>query len=133
MAIFDNVKKFFATNKPRRKQATNNITFYDKLSYNVYPKDRYDQLAKEGYMQNAVAYRCVNEIANAASRVTIDLFRGSQEIDNHPILDLLNNPSPNYGQVEFFQAVSAYLPVRDQSLLRIHHSLIFLLHLFLHF
>ena len=55
MAIFDNVKKFFATNKPRRNQATNNITFYDKLSYNVYPKDRYDQLAKEGYMQNAVA------------------------------------------------------------------------------
>ena len=66
MVIFDNVKKFFATDKPRNKQATNNITFYDKLSYNVYPKDRYDQLAKEGYQQNAVAYRCVNEIANAA-------------------------------------------------------------------
>ena len=59
MAIFDNFKKFFATNSPR-KQTQNNITFYDKLSYNVYPKDRYDQLAKEGYMQNAVAYRCVN-------------------------------------------------------------------------
>ena len=105
MAIFDNVKKFFATNSPRKQNGAGNITFYDKLSYNVYPKDRYDQLAQEGYMQNAVAYRCVNEIANAASRVKINLFRGSQEIDSHPLLDLLNNPSPNYGQVEFFQAV----------------------------
>ena len=114
MAIFDNVKKFFATNSPR-KQTQNNITFYDKLSYNVYPKDRYDQLAQEGYMQNAVAYRCVNEIANAASRVKINLFRGSQEIDSHPLLDLLNNPSPNYGQVEFFQAVYAYLLISGNS------------------
>ena len=114
MAIFDNVKKFFATNSPR-KQTQNNITFYDKLSYNVYPKDRYDQLAEEGYMQNAVAYRCVNEIANAASRVKINLFRGSQEIDSHPLLDLLNNPSPNYGQVEFFQAVYAYLLISGNS------------------
>ena len=95
MAIFDNVKKFFATNQPRKQNGAGNITFYDKLSYNVYPKDRYDQLAQEGYMQNAVAYRCVNEIANAASRVKINLFRGSQEIDSHPLLDLLNNPSPN--------------------------------------
>tara|TARA_Y100001973_G_scaffold22839_1_gene34122 strand:- start:3412 stop:5580 length:2169 start_codon:yes stop_codon:yes gene_type:complete len=114
MAIFDNVKKFFATNSPR-KQTQNNITFYDKLSYNVYPKDRYDQLAKEGYQQNAVAYRCVNEIANAASRVKINLFRGNQEIDDHPILDLLNNPSPNFGQVEFFQAVYAYLLISGNS------------------
>ena len=114
MAIFDNVKKFFATNKPRNNK-NNNITFYDKLSYNVYPKDRYDQLAQEGYMQNAVAYRCVNEIANAASRVKVNLFRGDQEIDDHPVLDLLNNPSPNYGQVEFFQAVYAYLLISGNS------------------
>ena len=115
MAIFDNVKKFFATNNPRKQNGSGNITFYDKLSYNVYPKDRYDQLAQEGYMQNAVAYRCVNEIANAASRVKINLFRGSQEIDSHPLLDLLNNPSPNYGQVEFFQAVYAYLLISGNS------------------
>jgi HK97 family phage portal protein len=115
MAIFDNVKKFFATNSPRKQNGSGNITFYDKLSYNVYPKDRYDQLAQEGYMQNAVAYRCVNEIANAASRVKINLFRGSQEIDSHPLLDLLNNPSPNYGQVEFFQAVYAYLLISGNS------------------
>ena len=115
MAIFDNVKKFFATNSPRKQNGAGNITFYDKLSYNVYPKDRYDQLAQEGYMQNAVAYRCVNEIANAASRVKINLFRGNQEIDSHPLLDLLNNPSPNYGQVEFFQAVYAYLLISGNS------------------
>ena len=66
-------------------------------------------------MQNAVAYRCVNEIANAASRVKINLFRGDQELDSHPVLDLLNNPSPNYGQVEFFQAVYAYLLISGNS------------------
>ena len=113
--IYENLKKIFTTNKPRNNNKNNNITIYDKLSYTVYPKDRYDQLATEGYEQNAVVYRCVNEIANAASRVQIDLFRGNQEIEEHPILDLLHNPSPNYGQVEFFQAVYAYLLISGNS------------------
>lgn len=115
--IYENLKKIFTTNKPRNNNKNNNITIYDKLSYTVYPKDRYDQLATEGYEQNAVVYRCVNEIANAASRVQIDLFRGNQEIEEHPILDLLHNPSPNYGQVEFFQAVYAYLLISGNSYL----------------
>ena len=101
--IYENLKNFFTTNKPRKNIKNNNITIYDKLNYSIGSKDRYDQLATEGYEQNAVVYRCVNEICNAASRVQIDLFRGKQEIDNHPILDLLHNPSPNYGQVEFFK------------------------------
>ncbi len=91
------------------------VVYYNSLGTDVTYKARYDQLAEEGYQQNAIVYRCVNEIANSASRVEINLFRGDQEIDKHPLLDLLYNPSPMVSNVEFFQAVYAYLLISGNS------------------
>ena len=91
------------------------VVYYNSLGTDVTYKARYDQLAEEGYQQNAIVYRCVNEIANSASRVEINLFRGDQEIDKHPLLDLLYNPSPMVSNVEYFQAVYAYLLISGNS------------------
>ena len=99
--------------KPQKKEAP--VVYYNSLGTDVSYKARYDQLAEEGYQQNAIVYRCVNEIANSASRVEINLFRGDQEIDNHPLLDLLYNPSPMVSNVEYFQAVYAYLLISGNS------------------
>ena len=98
---------------PEKKEAP--VVYYNSLGTDVTYKARYDQLAEEGYQQNAIVYRCVNEIANSASRVEINLFRGDQEIDKHPLLDLLYNPSPMVSNVEFFQAVYAYLLISGNS------------------
>ena len=114
--IFDNFKNLFSTKKPVQKESKEApVVFYNSLGTQAQYKIRYDQLAEEGYQENAVVYRCVNEIANSASRVEINLFRGDQEIDEHPILDLLYNPSPMISQVEFFQAVYAYLLISGNS------------------
>lgn len=117
MGILDNIRNAFST--PTKEQPKNKkeapVVYYNSLGTDVSYKVRYDQLAEEGYQQNAIVYRCVNEIANSASRVTINLFRGDQELDNHPLLDLLYNPSPVVSQVEFFQAVYAYLLISGNS------------------
>jgi HK97 family phage portal protein len=114
--IYDNIKNIFKTKeqpKVQRKEAP--IVYYNSLGYDSARKISYEDLATDGYSENAIVYRCVNEIANNASRVKILLFRGDQEVDNHPILDLLYNPSPTMSQVEWFQALYSYLLISGNN------------------
>ena len=116
MAIYDNIKNIFKTKeqpKVQRKEAP--VVYYNSLGYDSAPKIAYDDLATDGYSENAIVYRCINEISNNASRVKINLFRGDQEVDNHPLLDLLYNPSPTMSQVEWFQSVYSYLLISGNN------------------
>jgi len=116
MAIYDNIKNIFKTKeqpKVQKKEAP--IVYYNSLGYDSVPKISYEDLATDGYSENAIVYRCVNEIANNASRVKINLFRGDQEVDNHPLLDLLYKPSPTMSQVEYFQSVYSYLLIAGNN------------------
>jgi len=116
MAIYDNIKNIFKTKeqpKVQKKEAP--IVYYNSLGYDSAPKISYEDLATDGYSENAIVYRCVNEIANNASRVKINLFRGDQEVDNHPLLDLLYKPSPTMSQVEWFQSVYSYLLISGNN------------------
>ena len=116
MAIYDNIKNIFKRKeepKVQRKEAP--IVYYNSLGYDSAPKISYEDLATDGYSENAIVYRCINEIANNASRVKILLFRGDQEVDNHPLLDLLYKPSPTMSQVEYFQALYSYLLIAGNN------------------
>ena len=116
MAIYDNIKNIFKTKeqpKVQRKEAP--VVYYNSLGYDSAPKIAYDDLATDGYSENAIVYRCINEISNNASRVKINLFRGDQELDNHPLLDLLYNHSPTMSQVEWFQAMYSYLLISGNN------------------
>jgi HK97 family phage portal protein len=57
------------------------------------PRD-YERLTRQGFARNAVAYRCVRMIAEAAASVPWTLFEGDREIAQHPLLDLLARPNP---------------------------------------
>ena len=112
--ILDNIKNIFTKQKQIQKKEAP-IVSYQSLGYDVSSKISYNDLAKEGYSENAIVYRCINEIANNASRVKINLFRGDQEVDNHPLLDLLYNPSPTQSQVEWFQGLYSYLLISGNN------------------
>jgi HK97 family phage portal protein len=51
-------------------------------------------LAREGFAKNAIVYRAVRMIAEAAASVPLFLFEGEREVDTHPLLDLLARPNP---------------------------------------
>ena len=72
-------------------------------------KDKYEDLAEDGYIKNAIAFRCVNEIANGASAIKFKLLSGEDIIDEHPILTLLDNPNPVSSGTEYFNALYSYL------------------------
>ena len=78
-------------------------------STNHYRRDNYQAYADEGYRQNAIVYRCINEIANGAACIPFKAFQGDIQLDQHPILSLLKRPNPMQAGVEYFQAVYSYL------------------------
>ena len=45
------------------------------------PRD-YAAFAREGFMQNAIVYRCVRMIAEAAGSVPLLLYSGANEIED---------------------------------------------------
>ena len=57
-----------------RKEAP--VIAYSNVGTQTTPKESYADLAREGYQENAIVYRCVNEISNGAASVKFGLFRG---------------------------------------------------------
>ena len=58
MGILDNIRNAFTTEKKDEKEKKEApIVYYNSLGTDVTYKARYDQLAQEGYQQNAIVYR----------------------------------------------------------------------------
>ncbi len=69
----------------------------------------YAALAREGFMANAVGYRCVRTIAEAAASVPWLLYDGARELDRHPLLALLARPNPVQAGTELAEALYGHL------------------------
>ncbi len=80
------------------------------------PRD-YAALAREGVMANAVAYRAVRMIAESAASVPWLLYEGANELESHPLLDLLANPNPDESGVELFTTWYGHLQTAGNAYL----------------
>ncbi|NWG45783.1 MAG: phage portal protein [Alphaproteobacteria bacterium] len=69
----------------------------------------YDRLAREAYLRNAVAFRCVRMIADGVGSLPLLLYEGERELDAHDFLTLLARPNPGQSGVEFMEALAASL------------------------
>ena len=75
----------------------------------------YEGLAREGYMQNTVVYRCVRLIADAAASVPLKLFDGKNELTDHPLLQLLTEPNPRQSGAGFMESLVGHLLVAGNA------------------
>ena len=75
----------------------------------------YSKIAKEGYQENAIVFRCVNEIAHGASAVELCVYQGDIKLDDHPLIDLLARPNPQFAGNEYFQALYSFLLLSGNS------------------
>jgi len=69
---------------------------------------RYDRLAEEGYRRNVIAFRCIRAIAQAAAAMPVLLYEGTRELQQHPLLALLQQPNPQQGKAQLLEALYAY-------------------------
>jgi HK97 family phage portal protein len=71
----------------------------------VWPERQYERLAKEGYQQNPVVYACIALIAKSVCDIPYVLKDGNgDEIEEHPFLDLMQNPNPEQDRTALLTA-----------------------------
>jgi HK97 family phage portal protein len=77
-----------------KSSAAGPLIAFQSLRQPVWTPRDYTAFAREGYAQNAIVYRCVRMIAEAAAGVPLLLYDGDSEITAHPLLDLVTRPNP---------------------------------------
>ena len=95
--------------RAEEKQTPSNMVGYFGVGSGNATNYKYQDLAKEGYMKNAIVYRCVNEISKGAGAVNYMVKSGDVVLDNHPLIDLLNRPNPLQSYSEFFNSLFGFL------------------------
>ena len=80
------------------------------------PRD-YTAFAREGFMQNAIVYRCVRMIAEAAASVPLCLYDGPNEIEDHPLLRLIAAPTSTTTRADMLEAWYGFLLVSGNAYL----------------
>jgi len=100
-----------------KASATGSLIALSSLGQPVWTPRDYDQLAREGYEQNAVAFRCVRMIAEAAASVPWLLYESERELETHPLLTLLRRPNPGEGGADLLEAWYGYLQVAGNAYL----------------
>ena len=68
-------------------------------------------------MQNAIVYRCVRMIAEAAASVPLLLYAGDDEIAEHPLLRLVSRPNPLQAGPDLFESFYGHLLVSGNAYL----------------
>lgn len=80
------------------------------------PRD-YAALAREGYQRNAVVYRAVRLVAEAAASVPLLVYEGRHERPDHPVAQLLARPNPRDAGQALFDALYGHLLVAGNAYL----------------
>ncbi len=80
------------------------------------PRD-YAAFAREGMLQNAIVYRCVRTISEAAASIPLLLFERDREIVEHPLIDLLAKPCRGQTGIDLLESHFGFLLVAGNAYL----------------
>ena len=109
MALIDDIRNVFLRTERKETKQTQNMVGYFGVGSGNAKNYKYQDLAKEGYLKNAIVYRCVNEISKGAGSVGYMLKSGENVVENHPLIDLLDRPNPLQSNTEFFNSLFGFL------------------------
>ena len=108
MGILDSLRGAF-TSTPTVETKQGSMVGYFGIKGGTTKQYSYEDLAREGYMKNAIVFRCVNEISKGASSVPYIIKSGDTILENHPLRSLLDRPNPLQSYSEFFNSLFGYL------------------------
>ncbi len=75
----------------------------------------YVALTAEGFASNAIGYRAVRMIAEAAASIPWLVYEGEAEATSHPLLALFAKPNPGQPGREFFEMLYGFLLVAGNA------------------
>ena len=114
MGVFDSVRGIFKGGE-RVETKQSSMVGYFGIQSGAHKNYSYEDLAREGYLKNAIVYRCVNEISKGASSVPFMVKSGDTVLEQHPLIDLIQRPNPLQSYSEFFNSLFGYLLLSGNS------------------
>ncbi len=114
MGILDNIAAILGRNQSFERKEAPQIHISGP-TYSGTKKDNFRSFAQEGYKENAIVYRCVNEIANGAASIPFCVYQDDIKLEAHPLISLLERPNPLQAGVEYFQSLYSYLLLSGNS------------------
>ena len=94
---------------------TGTLLAFEQLGQPVWSPRDYGHFAREGFMQNAILYRSVRMIAEAAASIPLLVYERGEELEDHPLVDLLRQPSLDHTSVDFFESWYGFLLVAGNA------------------
>ena len=86
------------------------------------PRD-YASFAKEGYIQNAIVYRCIRLISDACMSVPLEVYDDKgKPIEEHEFYDLMAHPNPFEGMTDILDALYSFLFIAGNTYLEFASS-----------
>lgn len=104
--MFEKIKGYFSPTSVKNQKLSLGKWFNQAVTY---WSNTPDIILKQGYGKNAHVYSVINRIIRTASRIRVDLYNEVKgeptKITEHLALKLINNPNPQQGRSEFFEAL----------------------------
>lgn len=81
----------------------------------VWSDRNYESFAREGYIQNAIVFRCIRLIVEAAKSIPLLVYSKGQPVEGHEFLDLIARPNPFVPQADLLDQLYSYLMIAGNS------------------
>ena len=75
----------------------------------------YATFAREGYVQNVIAYQAINKVAEAVGSIKWEVWKGETELTEHPLLDIMAQPNPSQSGSEYMIAYVGFLLISGNT------------------
>jgi HK97 family phage portal protein len=103
----------------RKESATRQAMVIGQVGSPRHTDRNYRAMADEGFKSNVIVYRAIQLISQCAAQVEWELYSESGaepvEIEDSPLLDLLENPNSVMGAKQFFENAYAFLLMSGNS------------------
>jgi len=103
----------------RKESQARIVATMNQVGRPVQTPANYENFAVHGFLKNVLVYRAIAMTAQACSGITWTLYSGKkknpQEIEDHPLLTLIEKPNPLQGRASFVEAVVAYYRLTGNS------------------
>ncbi len=76
----------------------------------------------QSYGQIGWLFGCVSLIATSVAEVEWHLFKGDKELDNHPLLDLINKVNPFQTRYQFFLMLQTYRTLVGEAFIALNYK-----------
>lgn len=111
--MFKSLRNFFSPEQKR--SATAPLISLHQAGRPQWTPRNYAALASEGFASNAIGYRAVRMIAEAAAALPWLIYEGDREWSEHDLLALLAKPNPGQPGREFFEMLFGFLLVAGNA------------------